>query len=392
MTNKVVLKRPPQGALRFGHPWIYKDQIKDVASGAVAGDIVRVMTETDKYLGTAYWNPKSEISLRLLTRKEESVDKVFFKARFEKALAYRQAIVKDTNSFRLISSEADSMPGLIVDKYDDVLVVQFLTMGMDKLKETILSALSETVPNRGIYERSDSSVRKLEGIPERAGWVGKPGPDEVILREKDIEIALSFGAGHKTGWYLDQRENRFFLRSLGLTGKALDVFCYEGGFGLQLAKGGMQVTGIDSQRDALERADLHRKRNGLSEEALSFIEGNAFDVLKDIEKSGDKHDLVILDPPSFAKQKSALESAMSGYKELVLRACKILKDGGSLAVFSCAYHVDDKALMQACMSAARDARRSLRLEKFMKQAADHPIDPFIGETYYLKGFLFRVTD
>ena len=390
MTPQAVLKRPPQGSLRYGHPWIYKNQIKEVSVGAAPGDLVRVVTESGKFLGCAYWNPKSEISLRLLTRKEEPVDASFFRDRIVRALEFRQRVVSDTNAFRLISSEADGLPGLVVDKYDEVLVVQFLTLGMDRMKEMILSALSEAVPNRGVFERSDSSVRKLEGLSERVGWIEKRCGDETVILERDVEIELRFGAGHKTGWYLDQRENRLLLREIAAPGEALDAFCYEGGFGLQLAKAGMRVLGIDSQKDAIERAEAHRRGNNIPAEALSFQTANAFDALKELEKSGRKFDLVVLDPPSFMKQKTALPSALSGYKELLLRGFRLLNDGGKLAVFSCAYHLDDHFLMQACLSAAQDARRSLRLLKFMKQASDHPIDPFIAETYYLKGFLFEV--
>ena len=299
--------------------------------------------------------------------------------------------MRDSNSCRLVASEADGLPGFIVDRYDEVLVVQFLTLGMEKQRETLLSALSEITPAKGIFERSDSGVRKLEGLPEKAGWIEKNCGDETVLREKDIEIVLRFGEGHKTGWYLDQRDNRLFLRENALKGDALDVFCYEGGFGLHLAKAGMNVLGIDSQKDSLERAALHRKKNGIADEKLQFQAGNAFDVLKDLEKGGRKFDLVVLDPPSFAKQKTALQPALSGYKELLLRGFKMLNESGRMAVFSCAYHLDDALLMQISMSAAQDSRKSLRVLKFMKQAADHPIDPFIPETYYLKGFLFEVS-
>ncbi len=392
MKNTVVLKRPPQGALRFGHPWIYRNQIKEVSSGAQPGEVLRVMTETDKYLGAAYWNPKSEITLRLLTRKEEAVDGSFICARIAKALGFRRRYVRDTNAYRLISSEADGLPGLVVDKYDEVLVVQFLTLGMEAMRSSVLEALTEAVPNKGIYERSDSSVRKLEGLAEVTGWVGKPGPEEVIVREKDVEIKLVFGAGHKTGWYLDQRDNRFILRENALMGgQALDAFCYEGGFGLQLAKAGMNVLGVDSQKDVIERAESHRKRNGLSDSQLSFQVGNAFDVLKELDKAGRKFDLVVMDPPSFVKQKSALKSALTGYKEILIRGFRMLNEGGKLAVFSCAYHLDDNFLLQACLAAARDARVSLRLLRFLKQSTDHPIDPYIAETYYLKGFLFETS-
>ncbi len=391
MAKQVILKRPPQGSLRYGHPWIYRNQIKEASIEVCPGDVVDVVTESGKFLGRAYWNPKSQISLRVLTRKEEAIDAFFFQRRFSKALESRRQTVRETNSFRLVSSEADGLPGLIVDRYEDVLVVQFLTLGMECLKEIVLKALTECVPHKGIFERSDASVRKLEDLPERVGWIEKHCGDVTVLTEKDIQVELRFGEGHKTGWYLDQRENRFLMREMASGGEALDVFCYEGGFGLQLAKAGMRVLGIESQKDAVERAQTHRTANGIDAEKFTFQTSNAFDALKDLEKSGRKFDLIVLDPPSFVKQKTALQPALSGYKELMLRGFRMMNEGGKLAVFSCAYHLDDHFLMQASLAAAQDARRSLKLLKFMKQSSDHPIDPFIAETYYLKGFLFEVS-
>ena len=389
MTPKIILKKPPQGSLRLGHPWIYKNQIKEVPSMTTPGNLVDVVTETGRLLARGYWNPKSEISVRILSREDKPLDDAFFRARIEKAAEYRRRYVHDSNAFRLISSEADGLPGLIVDQYGDVLVVQFLTLGMEKLKDKILAALEDIVPCRGIYERSDSSSRALEGLSEKTGWIRKDCGDEIVIREKDIEIALSFGEGHKTGWYLDQRENRQILRDWQKGGRVLDAFCYEGGFGLQLAKNGCQVTGIDVQKDAIERAQAHRKRNHL-EKNLELRTENVFDALKAYEKDKTRFDLVILDPPSFARQKTALAGALSGYREIILRSFKILQDPGYLAVFSCAYHVDENLLMQTCLRAAADSKKELKVLKFLKQSSDHPINPFIPETYYLKGFLFSV--
>ena len=388
--KKVVLKKPPQGSLRLGHPWIYKNQLKEVSSAASPGDIVEVTTESGRLLARGYWNPQSEISVRVLTRDDRAVDQDFIERALQKAVRYRQRYVSETNAFRLVHSEADGLPGLIVDRYGEVLVVQFLTLGMERMRDWILGALEKSVPNRGIFERSDASSRKLEGLDERVGWIRRDCADEVTVFEKDIEMALTFGEGHKTGLYLDQRENRFLLRELQKGGRVLDAFCYEGGFGLQLAKGGCQVTGIDIQKDAIERAQAHRKRNGL-ESAVELRVENVFDALKNFEQEKASFDLVILDPPSFAKQKTALAGALAGYREIILRSLKILKDEGRLAVFSCAYHVDDNLLMQTCLRAAADCKKALRVTKFLKQSADHPIDPFIPETYYLKGFLLEVS-
>ncbi len=391
-TSTIVLKRPPQGSLRFGHPWIYKNQIREVSMGIEPGDIVSVTTESGKFLGRGYWNPKSEISIRLLTRLDEPIDRAWMARTMSEALRGRQSQqIPGRNAYRLISSEADQIPGLIIDRYADVLVLQCLTLGIDRLKPLIIEALRDLISPKGIFERSDSSVRKLEGLESRVGWVEKNRGDECLVHEGSLEIAVRFEAGHKTGWYLDQAENRVAMTRWAAKGaRALDVFCYEGGFGLHLAKAGMTVLGIDSQQDVLDRAAEHRGRNKISETALSFRQANAFEALKDLEKAGEKYDLIILDPPSFVKQKSALAGAMSGYKEILQRSFKMLGPAGKLAVFSCAYHLDDTFLMQASLSAAQDTRRPVRLLQFFKQASDHPILPFIPETYYLKGYLFEL--
>ena len=391
MNKKVVLKKPPQGSLRIGHAWIYKNQIKEVLDSASPGDLVDVITETNRFLGRGYWNPRSEISIRLLTRQDEPIDKTFIRRALEKAVAFRKRVVSDTNAYRVVSSEADALPGLMVDRYGEVLMVQFLTLGMDKMRDWVTEALNEMLPNRGIFERSDASSRKLEGLEEKVGWLYKNCPDEGIVYEKDVEMAVRFGAGHKTGLYLDQRENRFLLRDWQKGGRVLDAFCYEAGFGLHLAKVGCQVTSVDVQKEPIRRAEEHRKRNHLKASQLELKVENVFEALKDYERRKETFDLVILDPPSFAKQKTALAGALSGYKEIVIRSMKILKETGVLAVFSCAYHVDENLLMQVCMRAAVDCKKNLRVLKFLKQAGDHPINPFISETYYLKGFLLEVS-
>lgn len=390
MTHRVTLKKPPQGSLRLGHPWIYKNQIRDASPGVSAGDLVDVVTENGRLLARGYWNPKSEISLRLLTREDRAVDAKFIRALMEKALRRRKASVTDTNAFRLISSEADALPGLIVDQYADVLVVQFLTLGMEKMREWVIDALREVVPNRGIFERSDSGARKLEGLEEKVGWLSRDCGEEAIVYEKDIQMAVTFGQGHKTGLYLDQRENRFLLSEWQKPGKVLDAFCYEAGFGLHLAKAGCSVTSVDVQEDVIRRAKEHCRRNQL-ENRLELRVANVFDALKDYEEEGTRFDLIILDPPSFAKQKTALAGAMSGYREIIRRSLKLLNEEGALAVFSCAYHVDENLLMQGCLRAAADGKKALRVLKFLKQSSDHPIDPFIPETYYLKGFLLQAS-
>ncbi len=389
MIKKINLKKPPKGLTRPGHPWVYRSQIQFPPGSIVPGDLVDIYTERDRFVGRGYINPHSEISVRLLSRQAVPIDRDFFSERFRRAAAFRARFVKDTNAYRLVSSEGDDLPGLVIDRYGEVLVVQFLTAGMERLRPIVLEALEQAVPNRGVYERSDAPSRKFEGLVERTGWVRKDCGDEIRVIENGIETAVDLAAGHKTGSYLDQRENRAILAGLGV-GRALDAFCYEGGFSLALAKAGARVVAVDAQVEAIRRAEAHRKRNGLPESSIEFRVANVFDELKTLEKAHEKFDLVILDPPSFVKNKAAIEGAMSGYKEILLRSMKLLSEDGLLAVFSCSYHVDDRLLMQASLSAALDTQKKLRLMRFLKQSNDHPVNPFIPETLYLKGFLFTV--
>lgn len=406
---QIVLKKPPTGSLRFGHPWVYRDQVLQTPEGLAPGGLADLMTTGGRFMGRGYWNPKSEITFRILTFADEAIDAAFFERRLKAAGALRKRWVKETNSWRVVSAEADGLPGLIVDRYGEVLVAQFLALGMDGLKPLVLDALDAVEPSRGVYERADASSRKLEGLGDRSGWVRRECGGDIEIVERDVRFSMRPGEGHKTGFYLDQRENRLWLRDAALGKRALDVFCYEGSFALHLARAGMRVTGIDSQADVLKRAAAHRERNGIAASQLDFVEANAFDELKRLEKAGEKADLVILDPPSFVnppkrsadsssaasrprrKREDIIDSAVAGYKELCLRAMKILEDGGHLALFSCSFHIDENRLMQAALGAARDAGRALRVVRFFKQSADHPIDPFVPETYYLKGYLFQST-
>ncbi len=386
--GQVTLKRGASADRPF-HPWIYKSQIASVAGSPEPGSIVKVRFDAGPP-GVGYYNPSSEIAVRILSRRETPIDADFVQRRLAAAADYRRRNVRGTNSWRAVSSEADGLPGLIVDKYGEALVVQFLTFGMERLRPLILDALDEIMPSRGIFERSDSSSRRIEGLPEKTGWIRRECGGEIEIVEGDIRYSLRLEAGHKTGHYLDQRENRELLAQ-GQPGEALDAFCYEGGFGLHLARAGWKTTGIDIGEDAIRRAEENRKRNGISEEKLSFKIANVFDELKALDKADARFDLVILDPPSFVKKKAALEGAITGYKELLLRSMKIVKEGGRVAVFSCSYHVDDAVLMHTSLTAAMDVRKSLRVLRFLKQSLDHPIDPFVPETYYLKGFLFEVS-
>lgn len=387
---KLQIQLKSKANLRPGHPWVYRSQISFVSDPLEKGGLAQVILSGGRFFGIGYYNPDSEISLRLLSQKDEAIDKEFFKKKIQAAMVLRKRLVNDTNAYRLISSEADGLPGLIVDQYGEILVLQILTLGMERLRPMLLEALDDAVPCRGIYERSDSSSRKIEGLEEKIGWIRQDCGGETVIHEKNVRYQIRFGEGQKTGFYLDQRDNRIAIAELGIRGEALDAFCYTGGFGLHLAASGCRVLGIDSQKEAISQAEENRKLNGIEPSLLQFQEANVFDALKGFEKEKRKFDLVILDPPSFVKRKDALEGALAGYKEILLRSMKILREDGLLAVFSCSYHVDDNLLMQTAMSAAWDVRKNLKVLKFFKQSADHPINPFIPETYYLKGFLFSV--
>ncbi len=387
----IALKKTPPGRSRIGHPWIFRSQIQSIPTELTPGTIVDVYSHGKRFLGRGYLNPRSEITVRLLTKQPQAIDASFFREKISKAVAFRKKFVKDTNAMRLVSSESDDLPGLIVDQYGEVLIVQFLTLGMEVLRDVILSVLKELLPVKGIYEKSDSGSRKLEGLSERTGWIEQSCGAEQIVQEADVRFSVPLGAGHKTGLYLDQRENRIALKEWAKPGmRVLDGFCYTGGFGLHLAKMGCEVLGVDAQEEAIRLAESNRMLNGLTEKELSFKTANCFDELKALEQGKQKFNLVILDPPSFVKRKDAVESALSGFKEIILRSMRILAPDGLLAVFSCSYHIDDNLLMRTAMSAAFDTKREIKLIRFMKQSVDHPINPFIPETYYLKGFLFCV--
>ncbi|MCG3175634.1 MAG: Ribosomal RNA large subunit methyltransferase I [Candidatus Omnitrophica bacterium] len=350
---------------------------------------MQVRSDKGYPVGVGYYNDRSEIVVRLLTF-QDTLPEGWLRSKVEAAAAWRKRFVRDTDACRIVASEADGLPGLIVDLYGETAVVQFLTLGMERLREPAVEAVRSVLGAETVYERSDAPSRQIEGLEPRTGWIGAAGAAFAEVREGKVRYKVHFEQGHKTGLYLDQRENRMLLASMGLGARALDVFCYEGGFGLHLALSGCRVTGIDAQADAIARAEENRSLNGLTPDQLRFKTANAFDELKALEKAGERFDQIILDPPSFVRRKEALEGAVSGYKELILRSMKLLEEGGFLSVYSCSYHMDEHLLLQTSMAAAWDTRKDLRVVRFLRQSQDHPIHPFVPETYYLKGFLFQV--
>lgn len=384
--------------LEAGHLWIYRGNIAHI-SGQKKGagsDLADVFTSQGRYLGRGYYNPHSAIAVRLLTRADEPVDRAFFARRLSQAAAWRRRFYPDASSYRLVYSEGDLLPGLIVDKYSDlqwgdVLVVQFLTRGMDARRSQILGLLVEQFKPRAIVERSDSSGRRLEGLRPRTGIVHGSLPERpLVIVENGFSFEVDVIAGQKTGYFFDQKENRAALAPLVKGARVLDAFCHTGSFAIHAAAyGARHVLAFDQSAEAVAKARRNAERNGV-EGVCEFEVGNAFDLLREYEREGRRFDTVILDPPAFAKGKEAVERAVRGYKEVNLRAMKILEPGGFLVTCSCSHHVDPDQFFEVVASAAADARRRLRLVENRTQAKDHPILPGVPETAYLKCLILQV--
>nr|WP_041459076.1 class I SAM-dependent rRNA methyltransferase [Ammonifex degensii] len=387
---RVILLPGKERRLLAGHLWVYEGEIKKVEGEVEPGGIVSVYSSRGKFLGRGYFNPHSQITVRLLTREDEEINESFLRRRLEAALAFRQRVVKEASAYRLVNGEGDLLPGLVVDRYGDYLVVQVLTLGMEKLRPLLIPLLVELLSPRGIYERSDVSSREKEGLPPATGLLYGEVPRRVTIREGELSFLVDIYEGQKTGFFLDQRENRQILSTLTAGMRVLDCFCYTGGFAVAAAKGeAEEVVAVDVSEQALELARENAVLNGV-EEKISWREANCFDELRRLEKAGEKFDLVILDPPAFTKSKEALPSAMRGYKEINLRALKLLRPGGLLFTCSCSYHLTEPLFWEVVLSAAQDARRTLRLVEFRRQARDHAILPTVPETYYLKCGIFQV--
>ncbi len=390
-TATVRLARGRQARVAGGHPWVYGTEVEDIEGNFSPGDIVEVADSRGRFLGRGYINPASQILVRIMTRnRDEEINRDFFRRRIEAAWSYRTRVVKNTNAFRVVFAEADLLPALVVDKFGDYLAVQTLALGIDLHKDTIASVLREVVGPAGIYERNDAGVRELEGLPLKAGFIGDEFETTVEIIENGLFFEVDLAGGQKTGYFLDQRENRMALEYLCSGARVLDCFCHTGTFSVYAARfGAGEVLGIDISGPALEAAARNAARNGYSG-VVSFREGNAFDELRDLDRSGEKFDLVILDPPAFTKSKKALEGAVRGYKEINLRAFKILRPGGFLVTCSCSFHMSEALFLEVVKSAALDAGRTARLVEVRRQARDHPMLLFSPETHYLKCLILQV--
>lgn len=373
-----------EARLLAGHPWIYRNEIAGVEGEVEPGAIANVLDGRGRFLGQAMVNLKSQIAGRLLTRTEEPIDEAFFARRIHEALGRCGRSVSGPDASRLIFGEADHLPGLIVDRYSDVLVIQILTAGMERVREAILAALRDATHPRAIYERNDVSPRKLEGLQLRKGFACGEAETGLWIQEGKLTFFVEVAEGQKTGFFLDQRENRLAVKELAAGRDVLDCFCYSGGFTVSAAAGGAtSATGIDLSAEAIAWAERSAERNGLSSRC-TFTIANAFDALRAFDREDRRFGLVILDPPAFTKGKQALDGALRGYKEINLRAMKLLAPGGVLMTCSCSYHVDPPTFLEMLRAAAADAHREFHLRELRTQAADHPILLAARETQYLK--------
>jgi 23S rRNA (cytosine1962-C5)-methyltransferase len=388
---KVKLTPRGAGRLKSGHVWVYRSDIAS-ADGVNAGALVTVADSRGKALGTALYSSSSQIAVRMISHEAVTDFLPLLRQRIAAAITYRENVVSDTDAYRVIFSEADFLPGLIVDRYNDILSLQILTQGMDAepVRGAILSELTERLQPAAITERVDARVRELETLPLRSSGLLRGTKSSTTLTMNGVQFHYDAREGQKTGAFLDQREN-YAAAAQYAHGEALDVFCYQGGFALHLAPRCSQVTGVDSSRPALEVADenaaLNRQRikQGLkNSNEIEWIEANAFDLLKDYAAANRRYDTIVLDPPAFAKTKRDLDSALRGYKELNLRALKMLRPGGILVTCSCSYHVSQTDFLDMLASAALDAHRTLRLVEVRGAAKDHPVLLNVPETAYLK--------
>ena len=372
-----------------GNPWVFRSDIDRVSGQYEPGDVVSVKSARGRMLGCAFYNPQSQISLRFVTFKDERVNDDFFRDRVHRAIAYRRAFA-DLNSCRMIFAESDGLPALIVDSFGGVLSMQCLCLGMEKYRKVIQDALVEELHPQGIYQRADVPVRALEGLEEKTGLLFGEVPDKVEIAENGVRFLVDVKNGQKTGFFLDQKENRAAIAPFVKNQKVLDCFTHTGSFALHAGRyGAADVTGVDISEFACQCADENAKLNRLDN--VHFVAANAFDLLKEKQAAGEKYDVVILDPPAFTKTRSAVEPALRGYKEINLRAMKLLRDGGYLITCSCSQHILPPMFQKVVLEAANDTHTQLMQIEFRTQGRDHPILPALPETQYLKCGIYRIS-
>lgn len=391
--KSIVLNKNISRRVELGHPWIFANEVntgKEKDTNAKPGEIVDVFTFDKKFIGRGYYNPQSQISVRLLTRdKNETIDDNFFYNRILQAWQYRRKIGYSENC-RLIFGEADDMPQLIIDKFNDYFVIQTLALGMDVWKPAIVKALEKIFTPKGIYERNDVPVRELEGMEQHKGFLSAEFDTNIVINENGIKFNIDIANGQKTGYFLDQQDNRRAIQHIVKDADVLGAFCYTGSFEISAAYyGAKSVLGLDISQNAIDMCNKNAALNGL-EKICRFDCVNAFDVLKNWTKEDKRWDVVMLDPPSFTKSRSTIDKAVAGYKEINLRGMKLVKPGGFLVTSSCTNLVQPELFLDIIQMAAKDAKRKIRQVVFNAQSADHPIIRGQENTHYLKFLIVQV--
>jgi 23S rRNA (cytosine1962-C5)-methyltransferase len=380
----VTISARGEQRVRSGHPWIYRSDVVDV--DAAGGDLVQVLAPRHRVVGFALFSDQSQIAVRMLTRGETAVDTSIVRTRLAAAIAYRESLRIDATAWRVVHGEADLLPSLIVDRYGDYFVVQTLSQGMDRLLPEITQFLVDLASPAGILARNDPKVRALEGLPQTVDVLYGSIPESVVVTEGPVEYAVDLHRGQKTGLFLDQRENREAAARYA-HGRLLDCFSYNGGFALRLAGQCAAAEAIDISADAVERIRANAQRNGLPQ--LQAREANVFDELRRLERAGERYDTVVLDPPAFAKNKASIANALAGYKEINLRAMRLLSPGGYLVTCSCSYNVNEAMFEEMLHEASVDSHTPVTIVEKRMQGRDHPVLVGVPETYYLKCFILR---
>ena len=374
--------------IRQGHLWVYRSDVRE-ASDTEGGAIARVVDEAGNFVGQAFYSDRSEIALRFLTTREEAIDREWWRGRLQQCAESRAAIARQTNAYRLVYSEGDLLPSLIVDVYDNVLVLQTLSQGTERLKSDLVGILIEQFNPRSVVERNDARVREFEGLELKSGVLYGDAPETIEINQHGVRFLVSPLGGQKTGAFLDQRENYQAAHRFA-HGQALDCFTFNGGFALHIASSCESVQAIDISGDAIAVAQRNAELNGAGN--IEFRVANVFDVLREMESAGGRFDTIILDPPAFAKNRATVKSATRGYKEINLRALKLLKPGGLLVTCSCSYHMSEDLFLDIIGDAAVDARRRVQIIERRGQSTDHPVLLGVPETHYLKCVIARVVE
>ena len=394
---KAILKKKEGRTIKAGGLWVYDNEIEKVIGEFVNGDIIEVHDFDDYFLGYGFINTNSTIRIRLMSRsKEHPVNEELIMTRVKDAWNYRKNVI-DTTSCRLIFGEADFLPGITIDKFGDYLVVESLALGTDKMKQLIVDDCKEVLGQdgitiNGVYERSDAKVREHEGLERVKGFIGEPFETKVQIEENGVKYYVDIENGQKTGFFLDQKNNRMSIRRLCKSKKVLDCFTHTGSFALNAAAAGAKsVLGVDASDLGIAQANENAKLNGL-ENIAKFEVADIFDFLPDLESKGEKFDVVILDPPAFTKSRASIKKAVTGYREINIRGMKLVENGGFLATCSCSHFMDQELFAKTIAEAARDAHKRLRQVEFRQQAADHPILWANDASYYLKFYIFQVVD